>query len=251
MPDQATAAQTRARGHRANRLLAALSDSVLDQLIPHLALVDLIKDAVVFEAGASTTDVLFPHTGVISIIATDAEGGAVEISMVGSEGVTGLAFILGGEAVIESAVVQIEGRASRMKAEAFRRAVETMPEFKRLLLRYVLAMFTQVAQNVACNQLHAIGKRCARWLLAAHDRVNGDSFELTQQYLATTLGVTRSSVSSAASNLQRAGLITYSRGRLTVLDRTGLEHAACACYRIVEDAFDCVDVSGRAPHPIG
>ncbi|MDB5482893.1 MAG: cAMP-binding protein [Caulobacteraceae bacterium] len=227
-----------AQGHRSNQLLASLSSGVLDQLIPDLSLVDLMKDAVVSEAREPASQVLFPHTGVVSIIAMDAEGQAVEVATVGREGATGLPVVLGGETMSNSAVVQIAGRASRIKAGTFRRAVETIPELKRLMLRYALAVFTQISQNAACNQLHAIDRRCARWLLTAHDRVDGDTFELTQNYLAMMLGVTRPSVSAAASALQNTGLIRYSRGRLTILDRHGLEEASCDCYRIIEDEFD-------------
>lgn len=239
MSDQASAVVARPAGaHLTNRLLAALPDPVFDQLIPHLTVVDLTKDAVVFEARGLVSHVLFPHTGVVSIVAMDADGQAVEVATVGREGVTGLPIILGGETIGDSAFVQIQGRASRIKATAFRRALETIPEFKRLMLLYVLAVFTQISQNTVCNQLHPIEKRCARWLLTAHDRVDGDTFELTQQYLAMMLGVTRPSVSAAASALQRAKLIRYSRGRVTVTNRRGLEEASCECYRVIEDEFD-------------
>jgi CRP-like cAMP-binding protein len=237
-PSAAVLGRPVALEHKANRLLSALPEWILEQLTPELSVIDMIKDAMVFEAREPASHVLFPHTGMVSIVAMDSEGHAVEVATVGPEGATGLAVVLGGETMCNSAMVQIAGRASRIKAASFRRAVETIPEFKRLMLRYTLAVFAQVTQNAACNQLHAIDRRCARWLLTAHDKVNGDTFELTQHYLAMMLGVTRPSVSAAASALQNAGLIRYSRGRLTVVDRRGLEEASCECYRIIEDEFD-------------
>ncbi|MDB5482898.1 MAG: cAMP-binding protein [Caulobacteraceae bacterium] len=240
MTEQTSAASSPSSSdlHRSNRLLGALSDAVLDRLDSHLAVVDMKKEESVFQAREPADQVLFPHTGVVSMIAMDAHGEAVEIATIGCEGMTGLPIVLGGETMCNSAFVQIPGRASKIKSGAFERAVETIPEFKRLMLRYVLAMITQITQNAACNQLHAIDRRCARWLLTAHDRVSGDIFELTQEYLAMMLGVTRPSVSAAASALQGEGMIRYSRGRVTVVDRKSLEAACCECYRLIEDEFD-------------
>ena len=222
---------------RLNRLLAALSSDDFSLLKPHLTVVDLIQSEPVFESGRPAEYVWFPHEGVISIVATDAEGGAVEVATVGSEGMTGIPLVLGSDTMSNDAMVQVSGRGSRMEAAAFREAIEASPTLWRQMLRYVLAVFTQTSQNAACNQLHAINTRCARWLLTAHDRVHGDTFGLTQEYLAMMLGVTRPSVSAAAAALQRAGLIRYTRGVITVLDRPGLEEASCECYRIIEDEF--------------
>ena len=224
--------------HRANLLLAALSIDDFALLLPHLVLVDLVQTAPIFEAGKPADQVWFPHEGVISVVGTDAHGGAVEVATIGREGMTGVALALGSETMVNDAMVQVAGRGSKMEAAAFRKALETSPSLTRLMLRYVLAVFTQISQNAACNQLHAVNTRCARWLLTAHDRVTGDSFELTQEYLAMMLGVTRPSVSAAAAALQKAGLIRYSRGMITVVDREGLEEAACECYRTIEDEFD-------------
>jgi CRP-like cAMP-binding protein len=223
--------------HRANRLLGALGHDDYDLLRPHLSVVDLIQNELVFEGGRPAEYVWFPHEGVISIVATDAEGGAVEVATVGREGTTGISLVLGSDTMSGDAMVQVSGRGSRMDTGAFRDAVEASPTLLQLMLRYVLAVFTQVSQNAACNQLHAINTRCARWLLTTHDRVIGDTFELTQEYLAMMLGVTRPSVSAAAAALQKAGLIRYSRGVITILDRAGLEEASCECYRIIEDEF--------------
>ena len=223
--------------HRVNRLLAALTAEDFNLLKPHLTVVDLIQNEIVFEGGRPAEYVWFPHEGVISIVATDAEGGAVEVATVGREGMTGIPLVLGSDSMSSDAMVQVSGAGSRMETSAFRDAIEASPTIRQQMLRYVLAVFGQVSQNAACNQLHAINNRCARWLLTTHDRVNGDTYALTQEYLAMMLGVTRPSVSAAAGALQKAGLIRYSRGVITILDRGGLEAASCECYRIIEDEF--------------
>jgi CRP-like cAMP-binding protein len=223
--------------HFANKLLAGLSSEDFALLQPELTLAPMVLHESIFLAGERAENVWFPHEGVISLVAVDAEGEAVEVATVGSEGMSGLAFVLGSDAMSNRAMVQIAGHGSRIRASSFRGALEVSPTLKQHMLRYVLAVVTQISQNAACNQLHAINTRCARWLLTTHDRVKGDSFGLTQEYLAMMLGVTRVSVSAAAGALQKAGLIRYSRGIVTVTDRPGLEEAACDCYRIIEDEF--------------
>jgi CRP-like cAMP-binding protein len=223
--------------YRSNHLLAALADDDFELLRPHLSLVDLIQNEPVFDGGRPAEHVWFPHEGVISIVATDSDGGAVEVATVGREGMTGIAQVLGSDTMSSDAMVQVAGRGSRMDVAAFHAAIEASPTLRQQMLRYVLAVLTQVSQNAACNQLHPINTRCARWLLTTHDRVTGDTYVLTQEYLAMMLGVTRPSVSAAAASLQKAGLIRYSRGVITVLDRGGLEAASCECYRIIEDEF--------------
>jgi CRP-like cAMP-binding protein len=223
--------------HRANRLLAALSADDFDRLAPHLVTGPLVQADPIFAAGRAASHVWFPHEGVISIVAAGADGESVEIATVGREGMTGVALVLGSESMTNEAMVQVSGHGSSIVPPAFQQALDASPSLRRIMQRYVLAVITQISQNAACNQLHHIRKRCARWLLTTHDRVSGDSFVLTQEYLAMMLGVARPSVSTAAAALQDAGLIRYSRGRLTVLDRQGLEDAACECYRIIEDEF--------------
>ena len=219
-------------------MLAALSPSDMDLLSPHLVVTELVHAAAVFKAGHAASHVWFPHEGVISLVATDSDGEAVEVATVGSEGMTGVALVLGGRTMTNDAMVQVAGTASRLETAAFAAALEESPSLKQQMLRYVLAVITQISQNAACNQLHAISPRCARWLLTTHDRVSGDSFGLTQAYLAMMLGVTRPSVSATAAALQKEGMIKYSRGVITILDRQGLEDAACECYRIIEDEFE-------------
>ncbi len=229
--------------HRENRLLATLSDDNFDLLSPHLLAVDLIASTPVFTAGEAASHVWFPHLGVISIVARDADGETVEIATVGREGMTGVALVLGSETMTNDAMVQVAGHGSRMEAAAFRATLEASPSLKQAMLGYVFAVITQISQNAACNQLHAINARCARWLLMTHDRVGGDSFGLTQEYLSMMLGVTRPSVSVVAGSLKAAGLIKYSRGIVTILDRDGLEAVSCECYRIIENAFDRLRVA--------
>lgn len=224
--------------HHGNLLLAALSQEDFESLAPHLRLSRMVKSEPVFGRGLPSSHVWFPHEGVISIVAADADGETIEVATVGREGMTGVAQVLGSETMANEAMIQVPGFASRIETAAFRAAVEQAPGLRRTLLRYVLAVMTQMSQNTACNQLHGVNIRCARWLLMTHDRVSGDTFELTHEYLAMMLGVTRPSVSAAAAALKRAGLINYSRGAITVLDRPGLEAMSCECYRIVEDEFD-------------
>jgi CRP-like cAMP-binding protein len=224
--------------HHGNLLLAALSQEDFELLTPHLRMARMVKTEPIFARGLPASHVWFPHEGVISIVAADADGGTIEVATVGREGMTGISLVLGSETMANEAMVQVPGFASRIETAAFRAAVERAPSLRWKLLRYVLAVMTQVSQNTACNQLHVVNTRCARWLLMTHDRVSGDSFELTHEYLAMMLGVTRPSVSAAAAALKRAGLINYSRGAITVVDRGGLEAMSCECYRIVEDEFD-------------
>jgi CRP-like cAMP-binding protein len=219
--------------HLANRLLAALQPDDLDLLLPHLTASPLVRDRNIFHSGEPAAHVWFPHSGVISIVAEDSYGAAIEVATIGREGMTGLPFVLGSETMANSAMVQVAGHGSKIASPAFCHALDQSPSLRRMMQRQVLAAITQISQNVACNQLHALNDRCARWLLMTHDRVDGARFELTQEYLAMMLGVTRPSVSSAASTLQKAGLIRYSRGQITIVDRPGLEAASCECYAIV------------------
>jgi CRP-like cAMP-binding protein len=223
--------------HRGNRLLAALSADDFDRLAPHLVSGPLVQGEPIFAAGRAASHVWFPHEGVISIVASSVGGESIEIATVGREGMTGVALVLGSESMTNEAMVQVPGHGSSIVPTSFQQALEASPSLRRMMQRYVLAVIAQISQNAACNQLHDIKTRCARWLLTTHDRVSGDSFVLTQEYLAMMLGVARPSVSTAAAGLQDEGLIHYTRGVITVLDRRGLEEAACECYRIIEDEF--------------
>jgi CRP-like cAMP-binding protein len=225
-----------------NRLLARLAVFAPDEaarLEPALEAVTLDCGQVLAGVGEAFEHVYFPGDSVLSVISRMSDGGAVEVGTVGNEGMASVIVVLGGEANGNETVAQIPGTASRVPVGTFMEGLETQPEFRRLLNRYTAAYLSQVAQTAACNRLHGIEARCARWLLMTHDRVNEASrFPLTQEYLAIMLGVRRSGVSVAAGALRDAGLIRYSRGAIRVLDRAGLEAAACECYGKVRHHFD-------------
>ena len=229
-----------------NALLRALAPADLEALRPALEAVALVKDTPVFQPGERASYVWFPTNGMISIVALDHSGSAIEVATVGREGMTGLAVVLGAETMIYASMVQVPGDGWRIETSAFRQAMERHPAIRAAMLTYVLASLTQMGQNVACAQLHDTESRCARWLLLAHDEVDGDDFPLTQDYLAMMLGVTRPSVSAAASALQKAGLIRYVRGQIQILDRPGLETLSCDCYAIVRREFE--RLLGPAPN---
>jgi CRP-like cAMP-binding protein len=179
----------------------------------------------------------FPESGVISVL-TQMDSRLIEIANVGNEGFIGIPVLLGVKSIPEVAFCQIEGSAWRVPAEKFRQMLEEAPELKSLCHRYLATFLNQVARNSGCNWTHTIEERCARWLLLTHDRVDGDEFHLTQEFLATMLGVTRGGVNLAAGILAKANLITYVRGKITVLDRPGLEKSTCECYGFIRRYFD-------------
>lgn len=220
-----------------NALLRALAPADMEAIRPLLERVALNKDQPIFQAGEPAPHVWFPTNGMISIVALDDQGSAIEVATVGHEGMTGLSVVLGSDSMIYASMVQVPGDGWRIETAAFRQLMERRPAIRAVMLRYVLAAMTQMGQNAACAQLHNIEARCARWLLLAHDYVEGDTFPLTQDYLAMMLGVTRPSVSGAASALQKAGLIRYTRGQIQILDRPGLEALSCECYGIVRREF--------------
>jgi CRP-like cAMP-binding protein len=234
---------------KGNVLLRALAPADMDALRPALEEVTLVKDHPIFLPGEPASHVWFPTRGMISIVALDDKGSAIEVVTVGHEGMTGLSVVLGSETMIYSSMVQVPGDGWRLETATFRRLLELRPGIRSVMLRYVLAAMTQMGQNAACGQLHNLEARCARWLMLAHDDVEGDTFPLTQDYLAMMLGVTRPSVSEVASSLQKSGLIRYVRGQITILDRPGLEAMSCECYRIVRREFERllnVDRVGRS-----
>jgi CRP-like cAMP-binding protein len=190
--------------------------------------------AVLFEARDRITHVYFPQRCVISLLAAAGEGPGVEVGLVGNEGMAGVSVFLGATTSTTQAVLQIPDGAWRMKVGAFGRAVAQRASLRQVLSRYTQSVISQVSQGLACNQRHAIGPRCARWLLMAHDRVGTDRFELTHEFLGQMRGARRPTVSITAHRLQALGLIRYTRGIVTVLDRAGLESAACTCYDVME-----------------
>jgi CRP-like cAMP-binding protein len=219
-------------------LLAALPREEYERLRPRLRRVPLQAQQVLLWPDTPISRVYFPITTVLSVLTRMGGGIEVEAGMIGSEGLLGLPVFLGAGSAPHRAIVQIAGEAWQMPAGAFREAVGRSAPLRELLGRYAQALFVQVAQAVGCNRTHTIGQRCARWLLMAHDRVDGDRFLLTQELLATMLGVRRPTVSKVMAGLQRRGLIEYSRGHVAILDRPGLETASCVCYHIISAETD-------------
>lgn len=229
----ATAAPT------ANRILGALPAAELARLAPHLAPTALPAQEVLFEAGQPITDVWFPLHGVVSLLALLEGGSCVEVANVGSEGIVGVPLAPQGSLGVR-AVVEIAGAALRMPAPALVAEVDRAGRLATLVRRYAQALFSQVAQGAACNRLHSNEERLARWLLMGDDRADGDGFSVTHEVLAQMLGSRRATVTHSAGLLQEAGLVAYRRGRVTILDRTGLEGAACECYATVRGQLDAV-----------
>jgi CRP-like cAMP-binding protein len=221
-----------------NRLLAGLPPEEDAQLRPYLERVSLRVKAVLYEPYQPISSIYFPETGVLSIVATMRDGKSAEVGLVGPEGMLGLPVFLGGETSPRRAFAQMPGESLRIAAAAFTEVVPRVGTLVQRLQRYTQVMFTQVSQSAACNTLHAIAPRCCRWLLLTHDRVGGDEFLLNQEFLAQMLGVRRASVSAVAATLQRAGLIRYRWGRMTVVNRPGLEAAACECYQIIVTEYE-------------
>ena len=182
--------------------------------------------------------VYFIETGVGSLVNTMANGDAAEVGTIGNEGVVGLPLLLGDDRAPTSVYVQVPGAGLRMKASLFKKELARSASMRAVMLRYAHAFFNQVAQSAACNQFHSIEQRCCRWLLMTHDRMQSDEFLLTQEFLAMMLGVQRTGVTAAAGALQRAGLIRYKRGNVTILDRRGLIQRSCECYGVSKKEFD-------------
>jgi CRP-like cAMP-binding protein len=220
-----------------NGLLLALSPEDLLLLRPKLQLVDLHFNDSIYLAGNRVDAVHFVETGMVSLIATLEDGSQVEVGIAGREGLFGLPLIFGDDRSIVEARVQLDGTALRIDAVAFRAAMEQSPTLRGLLLRYAMAFHAQVTFTAACNARHAIENRLARWLLIAHDRAGGDSFAITHEFISMMLGVGRPGVSIAAGILQKAGLVHYGRGKMNILDRSGLEAATCECYHSTRREF--------------
>jgi len=220
-----------------NLLLEALSAEDRARVDRRLEAVDLPTGMNLYVPGQRMTHAYFPVAGVVSMV-SELEEGTVEVGTLGREGMYGLPILLGSPETTTRAFMQVPGHGFRMDADALRAATAEIPAFAALLHRYTQALFEQVSQSVACNRLHTLEERCARWLLMVHDSVGDEVLPLKQTFLADMLGVHRPAVTIAAGALQTAGLIRYSRGRVQVLDRRGLEAAACPCYAIVRAGFE-------------
>ena len=222
-------------GEAANGLLAALPRRDYERLLAELELVALTYGEVLYEPGARIRYVYFPNDAIVSLLVV-VEDKALEVSLVGREGMVGIPLALGAELAPVRALVQGTGSALRMKTASFREELERCVPLQREIYRYAYAKLLQARQTAACNRFHQVDQRLARWLLMTHDRVRGNRVHLTHEFLADMLGVRRVGVTTAAAELQRRGLIEYHRGDIRILDRRRLETAACACYR-VDEAF--------------
>jgi CRP-like cAMP-binding protein len=221
-----------------NRVLAALPPAELDRIQPLLKIVTLEARRVLYEPGTPMDVVYFPLTAVTAMLATMEDGSSVEIASVGNEGLIGLPVILGTESTPMEIFVQIPGKAAVLNARQFRDVGREGGPLRSVVHRYTQALLGQIAQAGACNLLHPVDQRCARWLLMSHDRVPADEFPLTQDFLSQMLGVRRATVTTAANTLQSVGLIRYRRGRVQIVDREGLERASCECYRTIRSEFE-------------
>jgi CRP-like cAMP-binding protein len=221
-----------------NRLLGLLSNGERERLMAAMQRIPLTPHDMLHSPGKRITHVYFPLSGVVSLMTPMEDGTAVETATIGNEGMVGVHAFLGGGIIANTqAMAQVPGETLRMNADHFRAELEGGGKLSQVMFSYVQALFAQISQGVACNGVHSITERCARWFLETHDRAGSDRFLLTQEFLADMLGVRRPSVTVAAGALQQAGLIRYSRGQITVLDRPGLEEASCECYRVVHDEY--------------
>ncbi len=223
---------------RSNAILNSLPQPVFDQLLPKLQPVELKIGTVLYQPDTNIDHVYFPTAGIISLLAAFEDGSTVEAGVIGNEGFLGMPVALGGETTPHQAVVQVPGQAMRITARDLKTQAHNDGALFEGMLLYTNVMFTQVAQTAACNRVHMLDQRLARWLLLTHDRVDGDEFPLTQEFISTMLGVRRAGVSVAANELRQAGVIAYRRGFVTVANRQGLEERSCECYQVVRDAYD-------------
>jgi CRP-like cAMP-binding protein len=223
---------------RQNKLLAALPDAEWERLSPNLKPVFMPLGQSVYESGVQLDHVYFPTTCIVSLLFVMADGASAEIAVVGNEGLVGVALFMGGETTPSRAVVQSEGWAYRLKGQFLKEEFTLGGEMQHLLLRYTQALLTQMAQTAVCNRHHSIDQQLSRWLLLSIDRLESDELKMTQELIANMLGVRREGVTEAAGNLQKAGLIRYSRGHIKVMDREGLEARCCECYGVVKREYD-------------
>jgi CRP-like cAMP-binding protein len=216
-----------------NRLLQLLPTAERERVLAHCKNGTIPRPTVLYEAGSEIREVYFPVSGMVSLVITSEEGQTVEIGTVGNEGLLGTQIALGAERSHVEAIVQVSGEFLRLPRDDFESELKNGGILRTVVARFAQAITNQIAQSVLCNRIHSVDERLCRWFLMTHDRVGTDDIMLTQQFIAQMLGVRRPSVTVAAGMLQKAGLITYSRGKLTIVDRAGLEAGACECYEIV------------------
>jgi CRP-like cAMP-binding protein len=221
-----------------NHLLAALPRLVSDRWLPLLESVELPLGHVVYESGATLSHVYFPTTAIVSLLYVLENGASAEIAVVGCEGIVGISLFMGGKTTPSRAVVRSAGQGLRLKAEFLEQEFNQGGPVLHLLLRYTQALITQMAQTAVCNRHHTLDQQLCRWLLLSLDRLQGNDLVMTQELIANMLGVRREGVTDGALKLQHARLIRYARGRITVLDRVGLETRTCECYAVVKKEYD-------------
>ncbi|MCC5622796.1 Crp/Fnr family transcriptional regulator [Nostoc sp. CHAB 5715] len=221
-----------------NQLLAALPSEEYSRLVAYMEVIPLEFKQELYLPNQPIEYVYFVNYGVASMLTVMTDGSAIEVATVGNEGMVGLPVFLGADRVPGECFMQVPGSGFRMRVDAFKTHVTADSPLYNLLQRYTQALFNQIAQSAACNRLHSTEQRMCRWLLMTADRVETDTFSLTQDFLSIMLGVNRSTVSLSASILQKAGLINYTRGQITILDRSGLEDITCECYQIVKGEFN-------------
>ena len=221
-----------------NHLLDALPRADYERVALHLELLPMDLGDVLYESGAHLRYVYFPTTSIISLLYVMEDGASAEIAIVGNEGLLGISLFMGGNTTPSRAVVQSAGMAYRLKADLLKTEFARFGPTMHLFLRYTQALITQMAQTAVCNRHHSLDQQLCRWLLLSLDRLQTNDLSMTQELIANMLGVRREGVTEAAGKLQAAGLIRYSRGRITVLDRGGLEARTCECYRVVKTEYD-------------
>jgi CRP-like cAMP-binding protein len=223
---------------RQNHLLAALPISVQERWLPQLEFVQMPLGGVMYEAGATLSHVYFPTSSIVSLLYVMEDGASAEIAVVGNEGIVGISLFMGGESTPSRAVVQSAGYGFRLKSAILKDEFNHAGPVLHLLLRYTQALITQMAQTAVCNRHHSLDQQLCRWLLLSLDRLAGDELLMTQELIANMLGVRREGVTEGAMKLQHAGLIRYARGRISVLDRAGIEKRTCECYAVVKKEYD-------------
>jgi CRP-like cAMP-binding protein len=225
-------------GPQENRLLAALPVAQWRQWQAQLESVEMPLGHVLYESGATLSHVYFPTTAIVSLLYVMENGSSAEIAVVGNEGIVGISLFMGGESTPSRAVVQSAGHGYRLKAQLMKDEFNKSGPVLHLLLRYTQALITQMAQTAACNRHHSLDQQLCRWLLLSLDRMQNNELIMTQELIANMLGVRREGVTEGALKLQQGGLIRYSRGRITVLSRAGLEKRTCECYAVVKKEYD-------------
>jgi len=220
-----------------NYLLERLPDEELERITPAMSIVELELGSVLYESGERLDHAFFPTTAIVSLLYIMESGSTAEIGVIGNDGIVGLSLLLGGETTTNRAVVQSAGAALKINAKDLKAEFKRGGRFQELMLRYTQALMTQISQTAVCNRLHPIEQQLCRWLLLSHDRLHTDKLVMTHDLISNMLGVRREGITLAAQKLAARGFITNRRGTMTVINRNGLEHAACECYAVVRAEY--------------